>query len=430
MVVAESPEIVRVRNPATGEICGEVPIVSAAAVADTVRRAAAAQSSWSRLPFSERRRVIRRLMRGLARDERLMSVLVAETGKPRFEAEGIELLYVLELTRFLSSSAGEAALAEHIRRPFLFRNKRARVLYHPRGVVGVIGPWNWPLLNNFGDAIAPLIAGNAVVLKPSRLTPLTSLRVAELWRELNLPRDVFQVVTGGAETAEALIDAVDLVFFTGSTEVGREVGRRAAGRFIPAILELGGKSPMIVLADADLPRAARAAVWSAFANSGQVCIRTERVLVERSAASTFVDLAVAAAARLRQGTGESGADFDVGPMVQASQKEHLARQIDDAVARGARVALGGKRRVDLGPAFFPPTILADCTADMDVMREETFGPLLPIMAVADADEAVRVANDPPGGLSGSVWSGDPRRARDLARGLRTGSVCVNDVLIN
>jgi acyl-CoA reductase-like NAD-dependent aldehyde dehydrogenase len=262
------------------------------------------------------------------------------------------------------------------------------------------------------------------------LTPLTSVRVAELWQETGMPADVFQVLTGGAETAQALIDGIDLVFFTGSTEVGRDVARRAAERLIPAILELGGKSPMIVLADADLAQAARAAVWSAFANCGQVCIRTERVYVDHSVAGQFQELVVAAAAELRQATGSDSAEFDVGPAMQLDHLDFLERQIQDAVARGARIALGGRRRSDLGPQFFAPTVLTDCTPEMAVMFEETFGPVLPIMSFQGEAEAVRLANQPVGGLSGSVWSRDVERARELARKLTTGSVCVNDALVN
>jgi acyl-CoA reductase-like NAD-dependent aldehyde dehydrogenase len=421
--------MIQIRNPATGEICGEAAAQSSAEVTEALGRASAASLQWRARAFPERAALLRRLARGAAGDERLMTALVSETGKPRYEAEGIELLYLLELTRFLSGSHGRAALADDVRRPFLFRHKRARVIHHPLGVVGVIGPWNWPLLNNFGDCVAPLLAGNAVVLKPSSLTPLTSIRMAELWRETGMPADVFQVVTGGAETGQALIDGVDLVFFTGSTEVGRGVARRAAERLIPAILELGGKSPMIVLADADLPRAARAAVWSAFANCGQVCIRTERVLVDRRVADEFQRLVVVAAAELRQSSTASG-DFDVGPTVQLAHLEFLERQIADAVARGARVVLGGIRRADLGPLFFAPTVLTGCTSDMAVMVEETFGPVLPIMSFDDEADVIRMANRPAGGLSGSVWSRDTRRARNIARQLTSGSVCINDALVN
>jgi acyl-CoA reductase-like NAD-dependent aldehyde dehydrogenase len=422
--------VIDVLSPATGRSCGQMPSLTGPAVNAILDRAAAAQPAWAALDFTTRARHLRRLARAMARDEQLLDTLVAETGKPRYEAEGIELLYALELTRFLSGRAGRRALAEERRRPFFFRTKRARVVYHPRGVVGVIGPWNWPLLNNYADAIAPLVAGNAVVLKPSRLTPLTSMRIAQLWRDLGSPADVFHVVTGGTEVADILLDRVDLVFFTGSGDVGRHVAKRCAERVIPAILELGGKSPMIVLGDADLPRAARAAIWSAFANSGQVCIRTERVIVDRAVAERFIALVSAGVAALRQGDATGSADIDVGPARQLEHLDHLERQIRDAVAKGARVVAGGTRRSELGAHFFAPTVLADCTPDMLVMRDETFGPVLPIMAVDGFEQAIRVANDPPGGLSGSVWSRDRTRALDAARRLHTGSVCINDALVN
>jgi acyl-CoA reductase-like NAD-dependent aldehyde dehydrogenase len=301
-------------------------------------------------------------------------------------------------------------------------------------VVGVIGPWNFPLLNNFADCVAPLVAGNAVVLKPSQQTPLTSLRVAELWREAGLPKDVFQVVAGRADAGEAVSNLADMVFFTGSAQAGRKVAQAAAARLVPAVLELGGTSAMIVLADADLPRAARAATWSGFAGSGQVCIRTERVLVEAAVADQFVELAAGEIRKLRQGVPPQGKDvpeIDLGAITFAPQIERAERHIADALARGARVVTGGGPRTDLGPGrFFAPTLIADATPEMLVMREETFGPVLPVMKVRDAEEAIRVANDSSMGLSGSVWSGDTDRALALARRLEAGSVCVNDALYN
>jgi acyl-CoA reductase-like NAD-dependent aldehyde dehydrogenase len=304
-------------------------------------------------------------------------------------------------------------------------------------VVGVIGPWNFPLLNNFADCVAPLVAGNAVVLKPSEQTPLTSLRIGALWREAGMPPDVLQVVAGRGDAGAALAAAADMIFFTGSAAVGRNIAAAAGARLAPAVLELGGKSAMIVLADADLPRAAHAAVWSGFAGSGQICVRTERVLVEAAVADRFIELAAAEIGRLRQGPPARGAaaagraDVDVGAITFAPQVERALRQIADAVARGARVVAGGSPRADLGAGrFFAPTLLADATPEMAVMREETFGPVLPVMRVRDAEEALRIANDSPLGLSGSVWSGDAGRAVALARRLETGSVAINDVLVN
>jgi len=427
-------ETLRVTNPATGQLIQELPAADTAAVDAAIARAREAQPAWGALPFSERKRILRRVARALRDDATFLDILCAESGKPRYEAENIELFYTLELTRYYTGRAGRRALADDLRHPFVFLNKRARVVHHPRGVVAVIGPWNWPLLNNYADCIGPLAAGNAVVLKPSEHTPMTSLRTAALARDAGLPEGVFQVVAGRGDAGAALTASADMIFFTGSAATGQRVAQTAAARLIPFVLELGGKSPMIVLADADLPRAAHAAVWSGFAHSGQVCIRTERVIVESSVADRFVELAAAEVARLRQGPPAPGrpdaTDVDVGAITFAPQIERAEQQIADAVARGARVVTGGARRTDLPGQFFAPTLLADVTPDMAVMREETFGPVLPVMRVADAEAALRAANDTPMGLSGSVWSGDAERALALARRLQAGSVCVNDALMN
>ena len=405
-----------IRNPGTGAVIAELPAATTGETQAAVTRARAAQPAWGALPFAERARVLRRLTHRMLSDDSLIDTLVGESGKPRYEAEAIELFYTCELVRYYTGRAGRRALRDDLRHPFVFANKRARVVYHPRGVVGIIGPWNWPLLNNFADCVAPLVCGNAVVLKPSEWTPLTSLRIEALWRELGLPEGVFQVVVGKGDAGQALSQKVDMVFFTGSQKVGRQIAREAGERLIPVVLELGGKSTMLVLADADLPRAAHAAVWSGFAHSGQVCVRTERVLVEDSVADRFIALCAAEVAKLRQGpspppgAGRGAVDFDVGAVTFPPQIDIARAQIADAVAKGARVVTGGAERTDLGGQFFQPTLIADATTEMAVMREETFGPVLPIMRVPDAETALRVANDSPLGLSGSV--------------------CVNDVLVN
>ncbi len=420
---------ISVRNPSTGAVLAEVPQHSRDEVAEALTRARAAQPAWAALSFRERADALRRLARRIRDDQRLLETLVAESGKPSYEAEIFEILYTLELTRFYTGSVGRRALADDLRSPGLFPNKRARVVYHPRGVVGVIGPWNWPLLNNFADAVAPLICGNAVLLKPSEWTPLTSLRVAQLWKDEGLPEAVFQVVTGDAQVGKQLVETCDMIFFTGSQRAGKLVAQAAGGRLIPAVLELGGKSAMIVLADADLERAARAAVWSGFAHSGQVCIRTERVFVESGVADAFLGLCEKEVKRLRHGAQDDPQVFDVGTMTFPPQMVHAEEQIEDAIDRGGRLLSGGKRGLSLGN-FFEPTIIADATLDMKVMHEETFGPVLPIMRVRDAEEALRLTNESALGLSGSIWSRDEARARQLARRIESGSVCVNDVLFN
>jgi len=320
------------------------------------------------------------------------------------------------------------ALRTEVRRPFLFMTKRTRLLRRPLGVVGVIGPWNFPILNNAADAVPPLLAGNTVVLKPSEVTPLTSVLLARLWRAAGNPADVFQVVTGRGEAGAALVDLADGVMFTGSVATGRRVAARAGERLVPCVTELGGKSPFIVLRGADLPRAARAAAWSSFIHSGQVCVRTERIYVERSVADEFEALLTARVGALRQRAPLDGAAHDLGAVTFPRQLDVVSRQIEDAVAKGARVAIGGARVEGPGNVF-SPTVLVNASSDMAVMREETFGPLVPVMRVADADEAVRLANESHLGLNASVFGPEPL-ARRVAERLESGNVIVNDVLVN
>jgi acyl-CoA reductase-like NAD-dependent aldehyde dehydrogenase len=370
-VVTDASPLV-IRNPATGQVVEEVACGGLPQVEEAVARARAAQPAWGALPFARRAAALRRLARALRDDPGFLDTLISESGKPSYEAEAIELFYTLELTRYYTGRAGRRALRDELRHPFIFASKRARVVHHPRGVVGVIGPWNWPLLNNYADCVAPLLCGNAVVLKPSEHTPLTSLRVLALWRKLGLPDGVFQVVPGRGEAGQALVEQADMIFFTGSQAVGRRVAARAGERLVPAVLELGGKSAMIVLADADLPRAAHAAVWSAFAHSGQVCVRTERVLVEEPAAERFLALCADEIAKLRQGApplpsaGRDGG-VDVGAITFAPQLDRAAAHVADAVAKGARVVAGGEARGGPG-RFFAPTLLADASPEMAVMR--------------------------------------------------------------
>jgi len=398
-----------------------------ATIEAAVVRARDAQTGWSALSFRERGRALHALSVRVRQDEELARTISAETGKPLFESVGFEITYLCELTRFLTGSVGRRALRETRRGSLFLAHKRARVSWKPRGVVAVIGPWNFPLLNNFGDAVSPLLAGNSVLLKPSPHTPLTSRRIQTLWREAGLPDGVFQVVEGDAEVGRALVDACDMVFFTGSVAAGRKVAAQAGERLIPCVAELGGKSAMIVLADADVQAAAHAAVWGAFAGAGQVCIRVERVLVEAPVAAEFASRVTEETTKLRIGIS---ADADVGPVMLQEQVDRCERLVADAVARGARVLAGGERRQNLSGLYFPPTVLDGVPADAAVASEETFGPILPIVAVADAEQAIGLANASHLGLSGSVWSRDHARALAVARRMETGSVCVNDVLVN
>jgi acyl-CoA reductase-like NAD-dependent aldehyde dehydrogenase len=386
-----------------------------------VARARSAQEAWARLGLRGRGRALRALASRARRDAELARLISAETGKPRFEAVGFEVAYLCEVTRFLSGRQGRRALREDRRASLIFPHKLARVSWRPRGVVAVIGPSNFPLLNNFGDAVAPLLAGNSVVLKPSPRTPGASRRMLALWRESGLPEGVFQVAEGDAETALALVDACDMVFFTGSVAAGRAIAARAGERLIPCVCELGGKSAMLVLADADVAAAAHGAVWGAFAGGGQVCIRVERVFVEHAVADAFVARVAAETKALRL----EGEDPDVGSVPLPAQTERCRVQVEDALTRGAELVAGGAATAD---GRFAPTVLDRVPPDAAVAVAETFGPVLPIVRVNGADEAVRLANASTFGLSGSVWSRS--RARVVARQLQCGSVCSNDVLIN
>lgn len=421
---------IRVVSPATGKLLVELPDEGEAGIVRAVAAARAAAPAWEALPLRERAEALKRWRDALLDDPELVPTLVAESGKPRQEAEGIEVLYLCELIRF-TIRAARKALREETRHPLLFVTKKTRLVRRPLGVVGVIGPWNFPILNNAADAVAPLLAGNAVVLKPSEVTPLTSVRLAALWRQAGNPADVFQVVTGRGATGAALVEHVDGIMFTGSVATGRKVAARAGERLVPCVTELGGKSPFIVLQGARLERAAEAAAWSSFMHSGQACIRTERIYVAEAVADRFEKLLAERVRALRQmpPDGSAGIAHDLGAVTFPHQIEVVERHLVDAQSKGARIVSGGKRRQDLAGNFFEPTLLLGATQEMAVMREETFGPLVAVMRVKDAEEALRRANDSHLGLNATVF-GAPAEARAFARRLESGQVIVNDVLVN
>jgi acyl-CoA reductase-like NAD-dependent aldehyde dehydrogenase len=293
----------------------------------------------------------------------------------------------------------------------------------------VIGPWNYPLTNSFGDCIPALMAGNSVILKPSEVTPLTSLLLAEGLSECGLPENVFQVATGRGATGAALIEQVDMVMFTGSTRTGRKVAESAGRRLIPASLELGGKDPMIVLSDADLERAANFATYYSMQNAGQTCISIERAYVEEPVYDEFVAKVSEKVRALRVGPPAGPGSVEVGAITFPPQLETIKDHVADAVQKGARVMAGGSEKPGAG-RFFEPTVLVDVDHTMKCMTEETFGPTLPIMKVADAEEAVRLANDSPYGLGSSVFTKDTERGEQIARRIEAGAANVNDAMIN
>jgi acyl-CoA reductase-like NAD-dependent aldehyde dehydrogenase len=420
-----------VENPATGHVIATVPVVPPEQVAELVARARRAQPGWEALGFEGRAAVMKRCQKWISDNaERVIETIVSETGKAYEDALLAEVSYAEGAFSFWAKNAERYLEEERVKTASPFaKGRKLIVRYAPLGVVGVIGPWNYPLTNSFGDCIPALMAGNAVVLKPSEITPLTSMLMGEMLRECGLPDDVYQVAPGYGETAQALIDEVDFVMFTGSTATGKKVMARAAETLTPVALELGGKDPMIVCSDADIERAANAAVHYSMQNAGQTCISTERVYVEEPIYDEFVRLVTDRVRDLRQGTPGGPGSTDLGAVINPPQADIVERHVKDAVEHGARVLVGGGRR-DQNGHFFEPTVLVDVDHSMACMREETFGPTVPIMKVRDTEEAVRLANDSPYGLQASVWTKDAAKGERLARRIEAGAVTVNDAQVN
>ena len=428
-----TPAQIAVENPATGAVIDRVADMDAGGVRALARVARGAQPGWAAAGFAARSAVLKRMSGWLsANADRVISVICAETGKTYDDAQITDWSYGLMAFDFWARHA-ERYLAEERVRPasLLNRSKRLTVRYEPLGLIGVIGPWNYPLALSVGDAIPALAAGNAVLLKPSELTPLTSLLLQRGLRECGLPDGVLQVATGRGQTGAAVIDEVDMVMFTGSTATGQAVMERAARTLTPVSLELGGKDPMIVLADADLERAANCATYYSMFNSGQTCISVERVYVEDAVYDEFVARVTAKLRALRHAPSTGPGTSDVGAMTTPAQLEVVRRHVEDALAKGARAVVGGATgAADRAGYWFAPTLLLDVDHSMACMREETFGPTLPIMRVSDAEEAIRLANDSPYGLAASVFGRDAKRAKAVARRLEAGAVCVNDAVVN
>jgi acyl-CoA reductase-like NAD-dependent aldehyde dehydrogenase len=422
---------ISVHNPATGELIRTVPVVTAERLADMAVKAREAQRAWEAMGFDGRAKVLRRAQKWVIDNaDRVIETVMAETGKTWEDAQIAEQLLIAAGFGFWARKAPEYLADEKVRSssPFVLGRKLV-VRYRPVGLVGVIGPWNYPLTNSFGDAIPALAAGNSVILKPSEQTPLSSLLMEECMRECGLPEHAYQVAPGYGDIGAALIDEADMIMFTGSTATGKKVMERAARTLTPVCLELGGKDPMIVLADADIERAANAAVHYSMQNAGQTCISVERVYVEAPVYDQFVAKVTEKMRGLRQGVPSGPGSVDVGAITFPKQVEIIREHIEKARAQGARVVVGGNVTTDRGQ-FVQPTLLVDVDHSMDAMREETFGPTLPIMKVSGPDEALRLANDSPYGLSASVWTRDVAKGEELARQIEAGAVCVNDAQIN
>jgi len=417
-------------NPATGEVLREIECVGEGAVDAAVARARVAQAAWNELGLRRRIDVLRDFQRKLhARKAEIAAVITREAGKPLVEALITEVLVVLDAARFLIDHAWRLLQDEPVPHGNLATKlKRGWLVREPQGVIGIISPWNYPFSIPATETLAALVAGNAVVLKPSELTPLAALELASLLHAAGVPEDVFQVVIGEGPAGAALLRSpIDKLVFTGSVATGKRIAIAAAERLLPVVLELGGKDPMLLLDDANVDVASSAAVWGAFVNAGQACLSVERCYVHRSLYESFAQACAEKTKQLRVGNGMDS-NTDVGPMIREQQVRIVESHVEDAKARGARVLAGGTRLPELGANFYAPTVLAGVTHDMRIMREETFGPVLPVMACDHDDDAVRLANDSEYGLAASIWTRDSKRGERLARRIHAGTVMVNDVI--
>ncbi|MCW3038335.1 MAG: aldehyde dehydrogenase family protein [Solirubrobacterales bacterium] len=430
---APSSTDIPVENPATGEIIAHVPDMGADEIAAMAARARAAQPAWEAMGFEGRGRVLMNMQKWLTDNaDRVIRVVMSETGKTYEDAQMADWGYGMSAFGFWPKNAPEYLADESVKTAAkLLAGKKLILRYKPLGLIGVIGPWNYPLANSFGDAVPALAAGNAVILKPSEITPLTSQVLLEGLLECGVPEGVFQIATGRGGAGAALVDVVDMVMFTGSTATGKKVMARAAETLTPVSLELGGKDPMIVMADADLDRAASHAVYYSMFNGGQTCISVERVYVEAPVYDEFLAKVMDNMKDLRNDVSTGPGASDVGSMTFPPQVDIVERHVEDAKAKGAKVLIGGKRGHEgKGGYWYEPTVLVDVDHTMECMTEETFGPTLPIMKVADTEEAIRMANDSPYGLGASVFSKDVVRGEAVARRVDAGAVCVNDALMN
>ena len=417
-------------NPATGEVLREFDSAGVEEVRAAVSQARAAQITWHDLGVKQRVAILREFQQLLlAKKSEIAEAITLEAGKPVVEALVSEVLVVLDFARFCVENGYSFLRPEPLPHGNLaMKTKAGCILREPHGVIGIISPWNYPFSIPATESLAALVTGNAVVLKPSELTSLVALKLADLFHAAGVPKNVFRVVVGDGATGSALVDSdIDKLVFTGSVGTGKRIAQVAAGKLLPVVLELGGKDPMIVLEDADIETASSGAIWGAFTNAGQACLSVERCYVHRRLYEPFLESCARKAKQLKVGNGMNP-ETEVGPLIHERQMEIVESHVEDARLHGARVLAGGSRMQNYGSNFYAPTVLGDVTHEMRVMREETFGPVLPVTMFDSDAQAVSMANDSEYGLAASVWTRNRARGEALARQIKAGTVMVNDAV--
>ena len=419
------------RSPITLETTGELLCATKKEVNEAVRRARQAQPAWAALSFKERGEYMMKMSRYvLEHKDEIMDMVVSETGKARTDAFTMEVFSAVDALQYYAKNTAKFLKPQSPKvHGLMGLMKRAELIYQPLGVVGIITPWNGPFILALAQSCQALMAGNTVVVKGSEVTPNSTKLVEQYFRKVGLPADVLQVLMGDGETGADLLGSdVDKISFTGSVATGKKIGAACGERLLPFTLELGGKDAMIVCEDANLERAAQGAVIGSCMNSGHYCCGVERIYVVKSVYTKFVKLVEDHMKTLRQGP-DLGLDEDVGAIFWDKQMKIIEDHMADAVKRGAKVKLGGKRNPKEKGLYYLPTLITDVNHDMKIMRDETFGPVVAIMKVRDEHEAIKLANDSHYGLSGTVWTNDNKRAKSLAERMQTGSVCINDMTV-